>query len=225
MRRRMQIGLLTLAGAIGAAAVPTASWRAIAWNNLGMHCMDAEYSVYSILPPYNTLQVQVVDPSGNLIVDPAGVTVTYEAVADPAGSINATSVGKTDFWEHVLALFGASLPEDAGLAGNAMPGAANVPQPMTFEAARSVFAAEGIPITPYDDAAREEPLSDDAGRRPRLGRRAPDEHERRPSRVGRNGLPHLPRLGNRDGRPARRGLGERLRHGPRLQAQRPAVAR
>ena len=30
---------------------------------------------------------------------------------------------------------------------------------------RSWFVAEGIPITPYDDAGREEPLSDDAARR------------------------------------------------------------
>jgi hypothetical protein len=157
MRRMTRIAFLTLAGAMTVAAAPTAAWRTVAWNNLGMHCMDAEYSVFSILPPYNTLQAQVVDPSGRLITDPAGLTVTYEAVADPSGSINTTSIGKTDFWQHVLALYGASPPDDSGLAGNAMPGAANVPQPMTFDAGRRVFGAEGVPITPYDDAHLKNP--------------------------------------------------------------------
>jgi hypothetical protein len=27
----------------------------LSWNNLGMHCMDSDYSVFSILPPYNTI--------------------------------------------------------------------------------------------------------------------------------------------------------------------------
>jgi hypothetical protein len=26
-------------------------WKVIAWNNLGMHCMDADFSVFAILPP------------------------------------------------------------------------------------------------------------------------------------------------------------------------------
>ena len=118
--------------------------------------MDADYSVFSILPPFNSLHAQVIDPSGNLVTDPAtaGIHVTYEAVADPDGSINSTSAGKTNFWDHVLALFGVSLPVDQGLAGNSMPGSTNVPQPMTFDATRPYFAAQGIPITPYDDTLR-----------------------------------------------------------------------
>ena len=43
------------------------------------------------------------------------VSLTYEAVADPSGSVNTTSRGKTNFWDHVVELFGASLPVDAGL--------------------------------------------------------------------------------------------------------------
>jgi hypothetical protein len=115
--------------------------------------MDADFSVFSILPPFNNLHAQVIDPSGNLVTDPAasGIHVTYEAVADPSGSFNSTSAGKTNFWDHVFALFGVSLPVDQGLAGNTMPGASNVPQPMAFDAARPYFAAQGIPLTPYDD--------------------------------------------------------------------------
>ena len=35
------------------------------------------------------------------------VTVTYQAMADPDGSINSTSQDKTNFWQYVQALYGA----------------------------------------------------------------------------------------------------------------------
>ncbi len=143
------VGVLVMATAVMAA--PT-GWKIVGWNNLGMHCMDADFSVFAILPPYNTIQAHVIDPAGKLVKSPQGITVTYQAVADPQGSINTTSAGKTNFWQHVSALFGVALPTDAGLAGKNMPGSGNAPQPMTFDPAMSWFIAEGIPITPYDDA-------------------------------------------------------------------------
>jgi PKD repeat protein len=107
-------------------------------------------------PPYNTIQAQVVDASGNLVTSASGVTVTYQAVADPTGSINTTSVGKDNFWTFAASLFGLAKPlaPDVGLTGLAMPGMMNKPQPMTFDPANNWFIAEGIPITPYDDAGR-----------------------------------------------------------------------
>ena len=129
-------------------------WTLVAWNDLGMHCMDADYSVFSILPPFNTIQAHLIDENGDLVTNPAGVSVTYEGIADPEASINVTSAGKTNFWDHVEDLFGAALPVDEGLAGNTMPGAANTPQAMTWEADHDWFAGIGIPITPYDDAAK-----------------------------------------------------------------------
>ncbi len=39
-----------------------------------------------------------------------------------------------------------------------MPGASNPPQPMGWDAAIQWWIAEGIPITPYDDAGPEELL-------------------------------------------------------------------
>jgi len=128
-----------------------APYRLIGWNNLGMHCMDDEFSLFSLLPPFNTIQAQLIDPSGHLVTAPGTIRVSYQAVADASGSINTTSAGKTDFWNHEDDLFGTSLPVDAGLAGFPMPGAANVPQTMDFDAASSQFVATGIPITPYDD--------------------------------------------------------------------------
>ena len=135
-------------------ALAAGRYTLIGWNNLGMHCMDGDYGVLSLLPPFNTIHAQLVDPSGRLIDDPiaAGITVTYQGVADPDGSINTTSLHKTNFWEHVLALFGASLPVDAGLFGKPMPGAGNPAIAMDWDAAGGWFKAEGIPITPYDDS-------------------------------------------------------------------------
>ena len=139
--------------------VAQAAWRVIGWNNLGMHCMDSDYSVFSILPPYNTLQAQVIDASGHLLRVANPGAVTYEAVADPSGSINRTSQGKSNFWQFAQALFGLPQPlaADVGLTGLAMPGSANQAQATSFDASHSFFIAEGIPITPYDDAQAKNP--------------------------------------------------------------------
>lgn len=127
-------------------------YKAIGWNDLGMHCVDGnDYSVFSILPPYNNLHVQLVTPDGKLVKSPTGLKLTYQAVADPDGSINRTSVGKTNFWDYVLPLFGVKLAPDMGLAGNAMPGTSNTPRALTWDAASLQWKAEGIPITPYPD--------------------------------------------------------------------------
>jgi PKD repeat protein len=160
-RRRLLVGRIAITLAAGAliAAIPsnmsgqgsTTGWKVVAWNNLGMHCMDADYGVFSILPPYNTIQAQVIDPSGQLITSPSVCLVTYHGVADAAGSINTTSSGKTNFWTHILPLFGVSLPVDVGLLNHNMPGPANAPQPMVFDPALNWFIAEGIPLTPYDN--------------------------------------------------------------------------
>ena len=52
----------------------------------------------------------------------------------------------------MLPLFGVSLPVDTGLLNHNMPGSANTPQPMIFDSTYNWFIAEGIPITPYDNA-------------------------------------------------------------------------
>ncbi len=129
-------------------------WTVIGWNNLGMHCMDRDFSVFAILPPYNSIYAQVMDANGLLIRNATGITVTYQAVADPTGSINTTSIGKTNFWQFVQPLFGASPAPDVGLTGLRMPGSGNTPQPMGFDSVATWFGAEGVPITPTDDAGR-----------------------------------------------------------------------
>ncbi|MEO6742722.1 MAG: Ig-like domain-containing protein [Chthoniobacteraceae bacterium] len=129
-------------------------WTLIGWNNLGMHCMDDDYSIFTILPPFNTVDAQLIDGTGKLVLAPAGITLTYQAIADPDGSINRTAAGKSNFWDYVAKGYGAALPMNAGLGGNAMPGTANTPQPLTWVAAFNEFEALGIPIIPVDDAGR-----------------------------------------------------------------------
>jgi len=138
----------------------------LGWNNLGMHCMDSDYSVFSILPPYNTIESQLI-VGGKLVTNGGSYTVTYQAVADPSGSINTTAMGKGNYYTYAQAIYGAVLAPEGGLAGWNMPGVANTPQGMLFEQTNHPAAgvatpvnwwrAEGIPITPYDDAHNKNP--------------------------------------------------------------------
>ena len=50
-------------GGGGGTPPPTAgTYSLLAWNDLGMHCVDGkDYSVFSILPPYNNLHAQLVN--------------------------------------------------------------------------------------------------------------------------------------------------------------------
>ena len=148
--------------------VQAASSAILGWNNLGMHCMDSDYSVFSILPPYNTIEAQLI-VGGKLIKSGSGYTLTYEATADPNGSINSTSVGKGNWnlFESIIYGVPGSFTADNGLAGWNMPGLANTPQLMKFEpfnapapgvsTAANWFRAEGIPLTPYDDKGIKNP--------------------------------------------------------------------
>lgn len=127
-----------------------ARYSLLAWNDLGMHCMDGkDYSIFSILPPFNNLHAQLVNASTGKAVT-SNVTLTYEAVPDPTGSNNTSSAGKTNFWNWVKPLYGASPAANVGLTGNATPSA--TPRPLKLDTANLWFEASGIPITPYDDS-------------------------------------------------------------------------
>ena len=146
-------------GGTGGGGGTAAAFRLLATNDLGMHCMDREFSIFSILPPFNVIRAQVTGPSTGgapRVLSDADVVVTYEGVPDVSGSINTRSIGKTDFWAHASALFGAALPPGQGLTGLYMPADAPVPGPqrLAYDAARGAFLAAGIPITPTDDAGR-----------------------------------------------------------------------
>lgn len=134
--------------------------RVFAVNDLGMHCVDREFSVFSLLPPYNVVHAEVLRrravglPS---LIHGAKIRLTYDAVADARGSINSTSRLKTDFWAWAPLLFGVALPPGQGLAGLYMPADAPVPGPQTiaYDAVKRFYSADGIPIVPTDDALAE----------------------------------------------------------------------
>jgi len=120
----------------------------LAYNDLGMHCMNEDFSDFMILPPYNTLHAQVIDRSGEepRIVQ-TGITVGYTFPS------NTTSVGKTNFWDYAQTLFGLASPlaADTGLSGNGLAGA----MLSQASAGRTDWAVTGIPITPLDDDGSE----------------------------------------------------------------------
>lgn len=148
------------------------NYTLLAWNDLGMHCLDGvDYSVFSILPPYNTLHAQLKNKAGALVT--SGVELTYEAVRNQigvngvgTGTINtySTKLGtdkpKTNFWDYSLKLFGLSPAPEIGLnldglstltpeQGNSSPSLS--PASMTYNTEYKWFEAEGIPVTPFAD--------------------------------------------------------------------------
>ena len=157
------VNLTTLSSTAYSAAI-------LGWNDFGMHSIDSSYSVFSISPPYNTIEAQLI-VNGKLVTNSSGYNLTYEAVADPSGSINKSSVGKSNWIDYSQALYRKYLAEidplrylsdaDEGLLFWKMPGPANIPQSMLFETQNffnpdistlvNWFRAEGIPLTPYDD--------------------------------------------------------------------------
>jgi hypothetical protein len=93
----------------------SSTYSVLAANDLGMHCADLDYQVFSILPPFNVVHAQVIQRGTGTtaetlpkILTDAQVDVVYSAASsdfDPKGpgSINTTSdptvVDKSNFWD------------------------------------------------------------------------------------------------------------------------------
>jgi hypothetical protein len=149
-----------LLGTIPAEAA-TGNYQVFAFNDLGMHCIDADFSTLVILPPYNVLHAQVLQKGAKpVLLDGAQARLTYNALTDRKGSSNSTSKGKTNFWQYAQALFGVKLPVDVGLKGAKMPNAHFGPQPLTYDnsTGNNWFTALGVPITDRDNQGRINPF-------------------------------------------------------------------
>jgi hypothetical protein len=73
------------------------AYTLVAWSELGMHCMDGkDYSVFAVLPPFNTIHAQLIKNGATAQLVSTGVTVTYEAMADTAGSIKTARSFKAE---------------------------------------------------------------------------------------------------------------------------------
>src|SRR5512135_924549 len=125
----------------GKQAIPAKNmnYMIFAWNDLGMHCDQDDYSYFMVLPPYNTLHAQVFQRGGdgaNLIT--SGITISY------AFPKKTNSALHTNFWAYAPQ-YGFNAPTNVGISGTPLAGN------MSLDAKGLSWEAVGIPITPYDD--------------------------------------------------------------------------
>lgn len=114
----------------------------VAWNDLGMHCYNRDFSSLGVLPPYNNLWAQVVKRGDPPQLINQNIEVSYSFPQ------NTYSVGKSNFWDYAQDLFNLSQPlvDNVGLTGKSLAGT------LDWSAARTAFSADGIPLTEYNDS-------------------------------------------------------------------------
>ncbi|MBI1348613.1 hypothetical protein GC163_20260 [bacterium] len=121
------------------------SYTVLGYNDLGMHCMNQDFSEICILPPFNTLRAQVILRGEEPKIVSDGLTVAYSIPG------NTTSTTKTDFWSYEQLLFGVDLPVDVGLTGNGLAGT-------MVPSGNRDWVATGIPATPLTDQFQNDPF-------------------------------------------------------------------
>lgn len=123
--------------------MPVKDHVALAWNDLGMHCYQPDFSRLMILPPYNVYWTQVIarGEKPKVVVD--GLKVHYKTlnITDPASH--------TNFWDYAAA-FGWKLKPGEGLKGKRTSG--------EMEAAKDHFVAEGVPVVDFNDDGTWDPF-------------------------------------------------------------------
>ncbi len=125
-------------------APTTQDYIVVAWNDLGMHCANLDFSNMCILPPYNNQVAQVIMKGSStalpvVMTGASGMYVTYEIPG------NTESATKTNFWNYSAQLFGVVLAPNMGLAGFGMTGT-------MAPGTGNYYRAEGIPITAFPDS-------------------------------------------------------------------------
>lgn len=130
----------SLTPAYGTQAIPAANmgYTVLAWNDLGMHCDQDDYSYLCVLPPFNTLHVQIKNRNNTSGVVTSGVNVAYSFPKKTNSTLH------TNFWQYA-AQYGWNVPANTGITGTLLSGN------MKLDANARSFVAQGIPITPYDD--------------------------------------------------------------------------
>lgn len=154
-RRLALLGVAGLAlGALasGPAAGPGGGDKAVSTpyvvfvaNDLGMHCMQQDFSEFMILPPFNTVHAQVINRQGEEPhIVTSGVTVDFTIPG------NTTSTDKTNWWTYDQDILGVDFPPDTGLTGNGLAG-------VMTPTGTNDFSIVGVPLTPIDDNGMENP--------------------------------------------------------------------
>ncbi|MBS1706614.1 MAG: hypothetical protein JST40_12130 [Armatimonadetes bacterium] len=110
----------------------------VGFNELGMHCMNEDFSELCILPPFNTFRAQLIRRGDNPDVVRTGAVVNFSILG------NTVSHTKTNFWDYEDKLFGVNLAPDTGLTGTGLSG-------RMFYQTAGWYEATGIPVTPVMD--------------------------------------------------------------------------
>ncbi len=124
----------------------------LAWNDLGIHEINATYDAEVFLPPYNTLWAQVVRRGDPPQVVTTGVTLEYRLVDNTSsyGKTTADPVRNfTGFWDDSFDLFGVALANDTGL--NLVDPGVHNGLTGTMLLKGDHFQADGIPVVPLKD--------------------------------------------------------------------------
>lgn len=115
----------------------------LAMNDSGMHCFQSDFSGFMLLPPANTLKVQVIRRGKNEAhLVSKGIRITYEIVD------NTYSVGKTNFWTYAKD-YGYDVAPNEGITGNGLKGEFKLSEDGKY------YEAAAIPVTPYKDGSEE----------------------------------------------------------------------
>jgi len=114
----------------------------LAENDIGMHCFQKSYAAFSVLPPANTLKVQVFRNEGKeaKLIN-SDIEVSYSILN------NTTSADKVDFWEYAKD-YGYDVKPNIGITGNGLTGK------MILSEDGKYYTATAIPLTPYNDGSK-----------------------------------------------------------------------
>ena len=130
------------------------NFQVFAFNDLGMHCYDPDFSVFSILPLFNVLHAQVVQ-KGSYSEDHRtrlSRSLTRPRRTGPDRSIrpaSAKQISGSMFWP----CSAQTLRWMKDCWEQKCPDSMNQPQPFSWEGGTTKwFAAAGIPITALDDS-------------------------------------------------------------------------
>jgi len=126
----------------------TNNYIVIAWNDLGMHCANKDFSNMCILPPYNNQSAHVIQVGTTssmpqvMLPSTSGIRVDY-SIPGNTWSGSTTLTDKTNFWVYAQHIFGVTLAPNVGLTGLGLAG--------TMADSGNYYHAHGIPNTPYTD--------------------------------------------------------------------------
>ena len=134
---------------VKAVPIPAAgqAYVVLAWNDLGMHCLNPRYDRDVILPPYNNLWAQVIARGNPPRLVTSGVRVAYRLVG------NTDSYGKGSygqFWDFSYPLLGVLLAHNTGV-NLVDPGVHNGLSGFMLVKGDH-FQVDGIPVVPVSDS-------------------------------------------------------------------------